>query len=176
MQYLTRSELRRLFALAYEHNRLHHLALALGFWHGLRVSELIQVRGRDIKDGLLSVQRRKNSLMTLQPIRRDSDPLFDCTPILSMAAENPEGRLFPFCRQRVDQFVRRYAKLAGLHPDKSHSHAVMKHSVAMVLWEETHSLGQIQSYLGHKASSSSLQYLREADHGKAQAAIASLAL
>jgi len=155
---------------------LHHLALCIGFWHGLRVSELIQIRGRDIKDVQLSVQRKKNSLITLQPIRRDSDPLFDCSPVLAMAAGSPEARLFPFCRQRVDQFVRRYARLAGLHPDKSHSHAVMKHSVAMVLWEETHSLGQIQSYLGHKASSSSLQHLREADHGKAQAALASLSI
>jgi len=175
MEYLNRSELRRLFAVAYAHNQQHHLALCLGFWHGLRVSELIAIRGQDIHDGWLSVQRLKRSLPTLQPIRQDRDPLFDCTPVLALAAANPEARLFPFCRQRVDQFIRRYSKLAGLHPDKSHSHT-LKHSLAMVLWDETHSLGQIQSYLGHKASSSSLQYLRESDHGKAQAALAAIHL
>jgi len=57
MQYLNRMELRRLFQVAYQHNRLHHLALCVGFWHGLRVSELIQIRGWDIQDGQLSVRR-----------------------------------------------------------------------------------------------------------------------
>ncbi len=176
MQYLERSELRRLFAAAYDHNRLHHLALCVGFWHGLRVSEIIKIEGTHIQDGLLSVARQKGSNLTLQPIHRDSDPLFDGSPVLELAAAYPHARLFPWCRQRVDQFVCRYARLAGIHRDKAHTHSVCKHSIAMVLWEETHSLGQIQSYLGHKASSSSLQYLREADHRKAQIALAQVAL
>ncbi len=41
MEYLTRTELRRLFAVAYERNRTHHLAMVVGLWHGLRVSEII---------------------------------------------------------------------------------------------------------------------------------------
>jgi hypothetical protein len=140
------------------------------------VSELIQIRGWDIQDGQLSVSRLKRSNTTLQPIRVDSDPLFDCSPVLEMATGNPESRLFPFSRQRVDQFVRRYARLAGLHLDKAHFHSVCKHSIAMALWNETHSLGQIQSYLGHKSSSSSLQYLREADNGKAIRAVSAISM
>ena len=175
MQYLNRDELKRLFQVAYDQNRLHHLALVVGLWHGLRVSETVAITGAHIADGQLSVRRLKRSKATCQPIHRDADPLFDETPLLDMAKRNP-GRLFPFSRQRVDQFIRKYAALAGIHPEKAHSHAVCKHSMAMLLWDATKNLGQIQSYLGHKAASSTLCYLVEADARKAQAAVAGISI
>jgi integrase len=175
MEYLTKSELRRLFQVAYEKNKTHHLALVVGLFHGLRVSEIVAIKGRDIVDGQLSVKRLKRSKPTLQPIHADGDPLFDETPILAMAAQN-KGRLFNFSRQRVDQFIRSYGTLAGIHPDKLHAHAVCKHSLAMLLWSQTHSLGQIQSYLGHRAASSTLCYLAEADSLIAQNAVSSMTI
>jgi integrase len=191
MEHLTKSELKRLFRVAYEHNRVHHLCLVVGLWHGLRVSELVGRKGytrkngaaipgtpglcgRDIVDGQLSVQRLKKSKSTCQPIHKDADPLFDESPLLEMGTDNP-GRLFPFSRQRVDQFIRKYGQIAGIHPDKWHAHC-LKHSLAMLLWDATHNLGQIQSYLGHKAASSTLCYLAEADSQKAQAAVAGIAI
>lgn len=176
MTYMDIQELRRFFNVAYSRNRQHHLVLLMGFWHGLRCSEVINILGSDIQDGQLSVQRLKGSNATLQPIRRDVDPIFDCTPVLALAAAAPNARLFPFCRQRLDQLVKRYGAMAGLHPSKCHFHALAKHSLAMALWNATGSLGQIQSYLGHKSSSSSLQYLREVDHSKAQDAVAAMQL
>jgi integrase/recombinase XerD len=174
MEYLSKSELRRLFEVAHAQNRTHHLALVVGLWHGLRVSEIISINGVDIVDGQLSVKRLKKSKSTLQPIHIDGDPLFDESPILELAANNP-GRLFPFSRQRLDQFIRRYGKLAGIHPEKLHAHA-LKHSTAMLIWDASHSLGMIQSYLGHRSASSSLCYLAEADARKAQDAIAGISI
>ena len=176
MQYLDRSELVRLFTVAYSRNRLHHLALLTMFWHGMRTSEVCNVIGGDIQDGQISVKRLKHSNATLQPIHRDANPVFDCSPILALAIANPKARIFPFCRQRLDQIVKSYGGMAGLHESKCHAHACGKHALAMALWEETHSLGQIQSYLGHKSSSSSLQYLREVDHSKAQDAVSAIQL
>ena len=80
------------------------------------------------------------------------------------------SKLFPFSRQRADQFIRRYAQLAGIHPSKAHMHA-LKHSMAMLLWDKTQSLGQIQGYLGHKAASSTMCYLVEVDNRKAEMAV-----
>ena len=174
MEYLDKSELRRLFQVAYQRNRLHHLALVVGLWHGLRVSEIIAIKGSDIADGQLRVKRLKRSKPTLHLIHRDGDPLFDESPILDMAKANE--RLFPFSRRRVDQFIKKYGEIAGIHPDKCHSHAVCKHSMAMLLWDHTHSLGQIQNYLGHKAASSTLCYLAEADSRKAAAAVAGISI
>jgi integrase len=189
MEYLDKSELRRLFKVAYDSNRLHHLALATALFHGLRVSELVGRKaytdkkgklhpdtlglcGTDIQDGQINIQRLKRSKATVQPIHYDSDPLFDCSPLLEMAKAN-KGRLFPFCRQRADQFIRKYGAEAGIHPSKLHMHS-LKHSIAMLVFDATHSLGQVQSYLGHKAASSTMCYLVEADVRKAQAVVAAI--
>jgi integrase/recombinase XerD len=186
MQYLTTEERLRLWDVAEKLNHEHALILKLGFWHGLRVSEIVPARperkrkngkhikpnsksglcGWQIQDGQISVQRIKSSNKTLQPLHPSLMELVD------RAKKNPEGFLFEISRQRVDQFTKRYAQIAGLHRDKAHFHCACKHSVAMEIWEQTHSLGQIQSYLGHKSVSSTLQYLREVDHSKAIAAVA----
>jgi integrase len=77
MEYLSRDELVRLFKVTRSHNPLHHVALLVGLLHGLRVSETLAIRGRDICDGRLSVKRLKKSRPTLHTLRIDSDPLFD---------------------------------------------------------------------------------------------------
>ena len=174
MQYFESSELRRLFQVAYDRNRNHHLFLITVLWHGLRVSEGIGINGVHIADAQLSVKRLKKSKATVQPIHIDDDPLLDCSPLIQMAANNP-GRLFNFSRQRADQFIKRYAALAGIHPDKAHMHS-LKHSMAMLLWDKTHALGPIQSWLGHREAASTMQYLVEVDNRKAQAAAAGISL
>src|SRR2546427_5281591 len=82
MEYLTQEELVRLFNVTRTHNSLHHLAMLVGLLHGLRVSETLAIRGRDICDGKLSVKRLKKSRATLHALRFDSDPLFDESPLL----------------------------------------------------------------------------------------------
>ncbi len=103
MQFLTRDELRRLFQAAYDHNRQHHLCLVTMFWSGLRVSETLAIRGRDIVDGQLSVKRLKKSRPTIHALKRSDDPLFDQSPLLAIAAHNP-GRSFT-AMWRNTQFV-----------------------------------------------------------------------
>lgn len=176
MNYLDKQELRRLFQVAYEANRTHHLAMVTALWHGMRVSELNNLRGTDITaDGHVIVRRLKGSHTTLQPIRRDSDPLFDESPIVELARERKGLRLFEISRQHFDRLVKRYGREAGIHEDKLHMHA-LKHSLAMLLWDVTGNLGQLQSYLGHKAASSTLCYLYEADARKAQQALAGISI
>jgi len=176
MHYLTKDELRRLFQAAYNHNRRYHLALVTALWHGMRVSELIDLRGTDVTaDGNVIVRRLKGSNESIQPIRRDADPLFDESPILELARERKTLRLFEVTRQYFDKLIKQYGEEAGIHPDKCHMHA-LKHSVAMLLWDATTNVGQIQSYLGHKAVSSTLCYLYEADARKAQMALAGITL
>ena len=81
MGHLNRDELVRLFKVARQHNPLHHVALLVGLLHGLRVSETLAIRGRDICDGRVSVKRLKKSRPTLHALRIDSDPLFDESPL-----------------------------------------------------------------------------------------------
>jgi len=139
MEYLTRDELVRLFKVARDHNKLHHIAMLVGLLHGLRVSEMLAIRGCDICDGKLSVRRLKKSRATLHALRFDSDPLFDESPLLKLAQANPDATLFRWSRQYMDIVLKRYAALAGIHPSKAHYH-VLKHSICVLLWQETHDL------------------------------------
>jgi integrase len=173
MEYMTREELVRLFKIARKHNPLHHLSMLVGLLHGLRVSETLAIRGRDICDGKLSVKRLKKSRATLHCLRIVSDVLFDETPLLALARTNPDNELFPWSRQYMDVIIKRYAALAGVHPAKRHYH-VLKHSICVLLWQETHDLNAIQDHVGHRSSSSTLVYLRSDAAQKAQATIAGM--
>jgi integrase len=173
--FLSKEELRRLFTVAYHENRSHHLALAVCLFSGLRVSELLAIRGRDVADGQLSVERLKKSRKTLHTVRKDANPLFDCTPLIGLAASKPDERLFPWTRQWVDLFIKKYATMAGIHPSKAHAHS-LKHSICLMVWDATHDLSAVQDHVGHKSPSSSLQYLRHDAIGKAASAVAGLSL
>jgi len=141
--------------------------MLVGLLHGLRVSETLAIRGRDICDGRVSVKRMKKSRPTLHALRIDNDPLFDESPLLELAKATPEAELFPWSRQCMDIVIKRYAALAGIHPAKRHYH-VLKHSICVLLWQETHDLNAIQDHVGHRSSSSTLIYLRADAAQKAQ--------
>jgi integrase len=147
MEYLNRDELVRLFKIAHSRNPLHHVALLVGLLHGLRVSETLAIRGRDICDGWLAVRRLKKSRATLHALRIDSDPPFDESPLLELAKASPETELFPWSRQYMDVVIKRYAALAGIHPAKRHYH-ILKHSICVLLWQEIHDLNAIQDHVG----------------------------
>jgi integrase len=172
MEYMTRDELVRLFKVARDHNRLHHVAMLVGLLHGLRVSEMLAIRGCDICDGMLSIKRLKKSRATLHSLRFDSDVLFDESPLLALAQAN-DGKLFDWSRQYMDRVLKRYAGLAGLHPSKAHYH-VLKHSICLILWQATHDLNAIQDHVGHRSASSTLVYLRAEAAAKAQNVIAGM--
>ena len=116
MEYMTREELVRLFRVARHHSPLHHVAMLVGLLHGLRVSETLAIRGRDICDGKLSVKRLKKSRATLHALRIDRDVLFDESPLLALSKANPDTELFPWSRQYMDVVIKRYSALAGIHP------------------------------------------------------------
>lgn len=176
MTYLTQDELTRIMTAAYQENRLHWQLMLCSFMFGLRVSEAINILGEDVQDGMLVVKRLKHSKKTLQPIPPAAgfSDVFQLDLVERAKVAGARGRLFPVCRQRVDQFVKRYARLAGIHRSKAHLHSVGKHSTAMSIWRKTHQLGDIQEYLGHKSASSSMCYLAEQNSLNASAAIASL--
>lgn len=166
MFYLEPNEIVDLFQAAYDRNKLHHLAMVTSLWHGLRVSELIALTHKDIQGDNILIARLKGSKSGLQAIMTMDNPLLDESPIKCL----PAGRLFPFCRQRCDQFVKFYGELAGIPRCKRHWH-VFKHTAGMFVWNNTQSLGAVQEKLGHKSESSSLVYLKENDKKKGENAL-----
>ena len=176
MEYLNRDELTRVMSVAKEENHMHWQLMLTAFYFGLRVSEVVNILGEDVQDGQLAVKRLKGSSKTLQSIPSGdaASDAFKLDLVARAKAAGPRGRLFPVSRQRVDQFVKRYARLAGVHRSKAHLHAVGKHSIAMAIWQATHQLGQVKAYLGHKSMSSTMVYLNEDNSLQATAAVAAL--
>jgi integrase len=169
MQHLNDSEMRRLLAVAYKHNHNHHLLLLTAWGHGLRVSEVIGIRGTDItSDGKLDVKRLKGSKRTIQFVHRESDVLFDQSPIIELARMRGSSQLFPYTRNGVLKMMLRYGLEAGLPKSSLHPHA-LKNSCAMrMLRLAPEDIGVIQAYLGHVSPGSTLAYLSHADDMKAQ--------
>jgi Phage integrase family len=163
--FLTRQEIRRLLTVARSKNPLHHAALLVSFLHGLRVSESLAICGKDIADDKLAVKRSKRSRPTLHDLRLGGDPLFDESILIELAAKNP-GRLFDWSRQWFDVVIKAYGTEAGIHLSKL-SHHKLKHSIAMVMWTETHDLNCIQDHFGHRSASSTLVYMRAEASAKA---------
>jgi site-specific recombinase XerD len=89
------------------------------------------------------------------------------------AVLDPFGDRRAWSRQYMDVVIKRYSALAGIHPAKRHYH-VLKHSICVLLWQETHDLNAIQDHVGHRSSSSTLVYLRADAAQKAQNTIAGM--
>ena len=147
--------------------------MLVGLLHGLRVSEMLAIRGRDICDGKLSVKRLKKSRATLHALRVDSDPLFDESPLLELAQADPDAKLFSVVATVHGRHHQAIRSTRGHSPFKAHYH-VLKHSICVLLWQETHDLNAIQDHVGHRSSSSTLVYLRADAAQKAQSTIAGM--
>jgi len=169
MTYLTQEETAQIIAVARKYNQTHALAIAVAFCLGLRVSEVLGIKSKDIFDGRISVKRlkRKDKFCTLQAI--PPAMLEELTEL----AKQADGKLFTFSRQYADLFFKRYSKEAGIHPRLRHFHS-LRHGIAMKIWDETKSLSAVQGWLGHKSAASSLIYLAENDTAKASAVAAGI--
>lgn len=142
MEYMSKEEFGRLLRVARLENEFHWQMILTGFYFGLRVSEVTAILGENVQDNQLTVKRLKNSLRTLQrvPVTNGS-PEFELRLIALAKAAGPRERVFPLSRQRCDQFMKRYCRLAGIHRSKAHFHS-LKHSIAMAIWAETKQPGQ----------------------------------
>lgn len=141
----------------------NHAILLVGYWHGMRASEIVgqpgwrtlgkkkywyePLRGVDIRDGEIAVRRLKGSLKTTHPLRSHQNPLFDEKTILEkLAAENP-GILFPIHRTTFWRFFQKYQEAAGIKQSEAHPH-ILKHSIAM--HGKAAGIEIVQTFIGHK--------------------------
>lgn len=167
MNHLTRSEFKSLVQSV--RNPKHRLMLKVGFNHGLRVSELINLTEANIRDGYVDVQRLKGSMRTIQRYQASDDPLLDeAQELKAMAATlKPGERLFHITRSGVDKLMKRCGKRAGIPQHKLFPH-VLKHSIAMQTIKGA-GIENVRQWLGHKSISSTGSYLRVSDEAASQA-------
>lgn len=149
--------------------------ILLAYRHGLRASEVCNVRLDDIdlKNGSIMVQRLKGSLRTTQAMteHRGEPLLNELKALREWLRQRPaDGSDFLFVSQkggRLDrtQFFRLFRSIAasaGLAPEKQHPH-VLKHSIASHLVSANVNLALVKQQLGHKSIGSTMKYVSTSD-------------
>lgn len=121
---------------------------------GLRRSELLSLRCRDIRDSLLFVHAGKGEKDRVIPLMRQLN-----TDILSYILKRqlaPSDYLFPISSRRLSSLVKNYALSAGIDDLSTHS---LRHYFATRLIEKGASLRVTQELLGHEDISTTAIYL-----------------
>ena len=176
LQSLTKTELLDVLKAASESKRNHAMIL-LAFKHGLRPSEVCELRltNIDLKNGIITVNRLKGSLKSAQNLLdQPGQPLLSEKRVLRAWLEERDtyqdrsdflflsqkgGKLDRSAFYRVFQAL---AKRVSLPVTKQHPHC-LKHSLGFFLVDEGTPLPEIQQALGHKSLASTGVYLKVTD-------------
>lgn len=174
MQHLSEVELKAILANA--RSEEEKTMFLVGYWHGLRASEIISLTVRNVSDRFITVRRLKGSLKTVQPWVRHTDPELSEYERLEKVVEGKKAseRLFPdWSRFNLNYAFKVAAQKAGLPNAKCHPH-VLKHSIALKLLKET-KINVVQAWLGHRSLSSTGMYLKLSDQEAAAEVLAAVA-
>ena len=168
--FLTTSEMKKFLAAARKgrHAVRDYCLMLMAYRHGLRVSELIDIRlnDLDLETGRLFVRRLKGSLSTQQPIEGDE--------LRALRAWLRERETYPnassnylflsergmLTRQAINYLVTQIGHKASLN-FKVTPHS-LRHSTGYFLANKGHDTRLIQDYLGHKNITHTVRYTRTA--------------
>jgi type 1 fimbriae regulatory protein FimB len=168
--FLTEAEMKRFLDAARlgRHGPRDYAMMLMAYRHGLRVSELVDLRLKDLdlETGRLFVKRKKGSLSTHQPI--EGDELRAIRAWLREREKRSQARspyLFlsergPMTRQAVNYLVTRIGQRAKL---RFHVHPhMLRHSTGYYLANRGYDTRLVQDYLGHKNIAHTVRYTRTA--------------
>jgi type 1 fimbriae regulatory protein FimB len=168
--FLTEAEMKRFLDAARHsrHGMRDDAMMLMAFRHGLRVSELVDMRLKDmdLETSRLYVRRKKGSLSTHQPIEGDElRAMRAWLRLREMRADARSPYLFlsergPMTRQAFNYLVAQTGKRAKL---RFHVHPhMLRQSTGYYLANRNHDTRLIQDYLGHKNIAHTVRYTRTA--------------
>lgn len=152
-KYIEISKLKELMEKAREDSRRDYLIIKFLFHTGVRVSELIDIRKKDIKDGIVEVRDGKGGKDRTVPIDEELEDLIGFyTEDMSI-----NDKLFDMTRQNVDRIVKKYRdKVDELEEASAH---MIRHSFGVHCVKSGTNLRAIQKFLGHSSLTTTQIYL-----------------
>jgi integrase len=162
-EYLTEGEIERLRETAKDNRYGHRDAtmVLMAYRHGLRVSELVDLRWEqvDFKAATLHVRRVKRGTPSTHPITGD-----ELRALRRLHREQQPASPFVFTSERGAPFttagfarmVERAGAVAGLR-FKAHPH-MLRHACGYALANKGHDTRALQAYLGHRNIQHTVRY------------------
>lgn len=168
-KHLTETEVRRLMKAAEKFNRhgkRDRLMIALAFHHGLRVSEVVDLRWSDIDldAGTITVSRKKGGADGNQPLDPECHRWLTALnkartmslPWVFVTERNTQVSTDAFASQL--KAAAAHAKIKNVHP---HS---LRHACGHALAEANLPAYKLQAFMGHKKAESTAVYIKSASH------------
>ena len=167
-EYLTKQEIERLRKAAANvgrHRARDSLIILMMYLHGLRISELVDLRWSHVRldDRQIHVRRKKGGTDSIQDLRGD-----ELRALRRLKKEYPAGshvfvteRDTPITGSAVQKMIRRAGQLSGLQKKVGiiHPH-MLRHSTGYALANRGIKTRIIQGYLGHKNISHIVRYTK----------------
>jgi len=161
-EYLTEHEIERLMAAARQNRHGHRDAtmILVGFRHGLRASEAVDLRWDqvDFNSAVLHVRRSKGGTPSVHPLSGS-----EMRALRRLQREREAGpfvfvseRGAPFTTAGFARMVERAAKAARIGL-KAHPH-MLRHACGYALANAGHDTRALQAYLGHKNIQHTVRY------------------
>ena len=162
-EYLTEAEVERLMAAARKNRWGHRDAtmILVAYRHGLRVSELVDLRWDQIElaSGSLHVRRVKRGTPSTHPILGD-----ELRALRRLQREQQPNSPFVFTSERGSPFTTagfaRMVERAGIEAKlgfKAHPH-MLRHACGYALANRGHDTRALQAYLGHRNIQHTVRY------------------
>src|SRR5258708_3149529 len=191
MEYLQQPEIKALLKVSYEYgNRDAHLALRTMFATGARVSKVVGdrhstkpingLKGIDIIPDpttgghrIRIVKAKRGKTRTFR-VLVSPNPALDMADLVTLAQQRGTNLLFGgLTRHYLHTLIKKFAAIAGLHPDMVHCH-VIRHSAPMQVYEKTNRIGPVSAFLSHTNPSAAYPYVQENDGQLADEGMASV--
>lgn len=152
-KYIGKCKVDKLLEEAKKESRRDHLLLLTLFRTGVRVSELINIRKKDIQDGVLMVREGKGKKDRAIPLEENLETLLG----YRISDMTYYEKVFDMTRQNVDRIVKKYAERVADIP-KISAH-ILRHSFAVHLLKQGADIVTLNKLLGHKDLNTTKVYL-----------------
>ena len=165
LKHLTEEELRSLFAVI--QSPRDRAMFILGFWRGLRASEIgiLRLENWRPKTGRLFVRRLKGSISQDYRVTPEEEKALRAW--LRVRGKVP-GILFVgyrgrgIGRRQLDRLMKHYGAAADIPEEKRHWH-ILKHSCGTFLRSQGVKIEMVQDHLGHASITSTMIYAHATD-------------
>lgn len=139
---------------------VYQLYFELGLSTGLRVSDILSLRKKDIDGRLVKLKTQKNKQQRAIAMN-DS-----CYKNMSayLTSKQDDDLIFPFTRQNVHKFMKENAKFIGIDHTKVSTHTVRKTAGWFFYMNSNKDLVKTMKFLGHKDPEVTTKYLMINDH------------